>query len=107
MYDIEWSGAAENCAEQLVGLQYVREASDITKATYPVKDDAYYMIMFLQRDDPRTGAMIFEDHVETPKGRRLWESKVNGIEKNGKFIPTLYSPGKYKQTSNKTSSRRA
>ena len=107
MYDIEWSGAAENCAEQLVGLQYVREASDITKATYPVKDDTYYMIMFLQRDDPRIGAILFDEHVETPKGRRLWESGVHGIEKDGEIIPTLYLPGKYQVTSNKTSSRRA
>ena len=106
-YDIEWSGAAENASEQLLALQYVGDEMNITgdDCIFPVLKDAYYMIMYFQRDDDRLGALILDKHVETHLGRRLWESKPHGLEKDGVITPTLWKASKYAVKNSQPSTR--
>lgn len=105
-YDVEWSGAAENAAEMMIALQYLGLNATISDPIFPVVEDAYYMINYFMRDSENIGAVILNDHVESLKGRRLWESKAMGMEKNGEIIPTLWKEGKYKVEGSHTSSRR-
>jgi replicative DNA helicase len=104
-YDIEWSGAAENAAEMTIALQYLGVDASIEKKIFPVVNDAYYMINYFMRDGENTGAVILDKHVQTPLGRRLWESSAHGITKNGEIIPTLYKEGLYKAEGSNSSSR--
>jgi hypothetical protein len=57
------------------------------------------------RDGENTGAVILDKHVQTPLGRRLWESSAHGITKNGEIIPQLYKEGLYKAEGSNSSSR--
>lgn len=102
-YSIEWSGAAENGAEQLIALQYIEYAIDFEDNRFPVFDDTYYMISWLQREGWRNvpiegpGAVIFkpedaEYHInkDGKKERIPWGGKAHGREINGKMIPALW-----------------
>lgn len=81
MYAIEWSGAAENGAEQLWVLQHVPYANDFDDERFPVFDDAYYIISWLQREgwmkQKGPGAVILKDHKYDKNGNiRLWEGEA-------------------------------
>lgn len=83
MYAIEWSGAAENGAEQLWVLQHVPFAVDFDDERFPLFDNAYYLISWLQREGWRKpaqqgpGAIIFKDHKYDKDGNlRLWEGEA-------------------------------
>ena len=114
MYDIEWSGAAENAAEQMIALQYVSEDMDILgrDAIFPVISDAFYMISYFQRGgypvQVGPGAVILNKHKKFPDGRTImWESEAHGVEKKGVTIPTLYRPGRYETIGSRNSKRKA
>jgi len=103
MYDIEWSGAAENGAEQLFALQHIKYAIDFDDKRFPVFDDAYYMISWLQREGwtkvpiEGPGAIIFKSedaqyYTDEDENRRrvLWGGKAHGRVIDGKKIPSLW-----------------
>lgn len=99
-YSIEWSGGAENAAEQLFALQHIQFASDFEDTRFPVFDDTYYMISWLQREGWREaqdgpGAVIFRpDEAEYINGSRvLWGGQAYGQSMNGKNAPTLWRVG--------------
>lgn len=88
MYSAEWSGDAENNCEQFWVLQHVDHAVDFDDERFPVFDDAYYLISWLQREgwieredwpfpvQKGPGAVIFKDHVYDKGGNvRLWEGE--------------------------------
>jgi len=102
-YSIEWSGAAENGAEQLIALQYIQHAIDFDDRTFDVYDDTYYMIFWLQREGWRNvpvegpGAVIFKpedaEYYRDERGEKhrvLWGGKAHGREIDGKKIPSLW-----------------
>jgi len=102
-YWIEWSGAAENGAEQLIALQHIKYAIDFEDNRFPVFDDTYYMISWLQREDWKgvpvkgPGAIIFkpedaEYYIDEygDKQRVPWGGKAHGREIDGKKIPSLW-----------------
>jgi len=112
-YAIEWSGGAENGAEQLWALQYIEHAIDFEDKKFPVFDDCYYLISWLQRDGWKVqsgpGAVIFKDPVYGKDGqRRLWEGEAYGMKKpnTNEMIPTLWRPGASKAVGEKKSSRK-
>lgn len=83
-YDIAWSGAAEDSAEQLIGLQVVeghnaREMEFEKTDEFPVfpnEDKVYYMICWKQREGwpvlKGPGAVILKD-----SGEKLWEGEAH------------------------------
>ena len=82
-YDIAWSGAAEDSAEQLIALQHVREELDMDDKSFPVYSEAYYMICWKQREgwpmQRGPGAVIMRDCTE-----KLW---VGDAYQNMLFYP--------------------
>lgn len=111
IYAIEWSGAAENGAEQLIALQYVAYADDFTDERFPAYDDTYYMISWLQREGWKLqkgpGAIIFKDHKYDKDGNiRLWDGPAFGYKIPGsdKMSPQLFKEGA--RLGKKKSSRR-
>lgn len=82
MYAIEWSGDAENYAEQLWMLQYVQHAIDFDDNRFPVYDNTFYIMSWLQREGWKVqngpGAVVLrgEDMVRNRDGQRvLWSEK--------------------------------
>ena len=102
-YDIEWSGGAENGAEQLIALQHVPFERNHHDKRFPVFDDTYYMISWLQRERwpmGGPGAIILRpDEAEYDKNgnRVMWGGKPYGPTdpKTGKMLPKIWTEGSY------------
>ena len=89
MYHIERTGAAENASEQVIGLQHLpRNASfNWVDQSYPVYDNAYYMIGLKQRNNTKLGALIIKD------SETMWSGEPIGKKVDGKIVPTLFKRG--------------
>lgn len=102
-FSIEWSGAAENGAEQLWMLQHIKYEVDFDDERFPVFNDAYYLISWLQREgwtkaQKGPGAIIFKDHKYDKDGNvRLWEGEV--------YKNTLFKEGAFRRVTKKKSKR--
>jgi len=99
-YDIIWSGSAEDAAEQLIALQYIRDSLPFSVSSeFPVFDEAFYMINWKQRggwpEQKGPGAIIFhkDDQIRRNGERVLWEGACykNTLWKAGSSVKISHS----------------